>query len=186
MSAQDKDKKQKKPMSKEQKSKWLRFGGLVALTVAVIVIIICSMVIAKSCEDNRPPEQRLNIGETYTFDNGTLVLDEMKIFDGTGDNMAVFVHFTVNASSGFKVKVSDFRLEDQRIMKDKYDFIANDNGIKLTTENFELGDGESKDFWLCFEVKKSMKSCFLTYKEATYALGSLVLPDGELRPEANG
>lgn len=161
--------------STDKKIKIYRAVGLIALTIAVIGVVVLSMYITQKSENSKPKDVFFNIGETYEGEDWDIGLQTMKMYKGQGNEIAVFVNISLTAKKDSVFLLSDFKIDSKDICKDKYDDIALQNQIQLATQDVTLKSGQSQNIWLCFAIEQSLKSSVLTYKHVNFKLGSIAV-----------
>lgn len=145
--------------------------GLVALTIAVVVAIILIVYYVEKADLDEPTAKG-GIVQTLTTRDYDLVVEDLdklgSFADKTADSGQIF----------FLVKVSMTARKDIKISPDKF-VVADGKRIKTSADGYEflngrtsIKAGETKDFYLMYQVKKDrMESFFLRAYNCKVDLG---------------
>lgn len=170
--------KQTDALKDEKKKKRLRFAGLVALTVAVIIAAVAAGLIARSCEAT----QNLDIGQTYDDGKAGITVSDIYIKRaGTTEYAYAIITVRIDAEKDYTLDPLDFELDGTTPMS--LSFEGEDGKISTDLEKIQVAAGTSAEKVIGFMMPYSMKVSELTYKKAVIRVGSMTESENNLIEE---
>lgn len=156
----------------DKRNKRLRFAGLILLTVLVVVAVVVTALVVKSCNE----KVSLDIGQPYDAGKATVTVSGVAIKRmAATEQVYAIITLRVEAEKDFVLDPGDFELDGVPPMG-----LGLPDGTDLDTEEKEIAAGATEQVEIAFLVPRSMKVSFLTYKKAEIRLGSMIENDNNL------
>ena len=156
----------------DKRNKRLRFAGLILLTVLVVVAVVVTALVVKSCNE----KVSLDIGQPYDAGKATVTVTGVAIKRmAATEQVYAIITLRVDAEKDFVLDPGDFELDGVPPMG-----LGLPDGTDLDTEEKEIAAGATEQVEIAFLVPRSMKVSFLTYKKAEIRLGSMIENDNNL------
>lgn len=159
-------------LQSEKKNKRLRFAGLIILTVLVVVAVVVTALVAKSCTE----KVSIDIGQPYDAGKATVTVIDTEIKRlAVTEQVYAIITLKVEANKDFTLDPHDFALDGMSPMS-----YSGADGAEATTDETKVSAGQTAQVRIAFLVPRSMKVSFLTYKKAEIRLGSMIENDNNL------